>query len=162
MKKMISMLAVAAGFLAARPEAATDYYRVQGNLCYSTTQGMSGQYAQHGIGNSSSTQAMYLACPVTIPEKNYTEGTLNFTGYDRSGNDNISCTMNWTDNTGNAYSFVTSNTTGSDNYNVKFGNTVRVSPVGAQKIMWVSCRLPPTYNGGWMSVLTGIYVWLNY
>jgi hypothetical protein len=154
------MLAVAVGIFAARSEALTDYYRVYGNSCYSITPGLMGEVSQHGLGNTTSAQGMKVACPVTIPEKNYTEGYLSFSGYDRSGNDNLSCTMNFSNNTGDVLNTVTSNTTGSG-HGIKFGNGVRVTPTGAQKIMWITCRIPPTYDG-WMSLLTSVYMTLNY
>lgn len=160
-KHAITMLAVAAAILATRSEAVTDHYRVYGNTCHSITPGLMGEVSQHGLGNITSAQGMRVACPLTIPEKNYTEGSLSFTGFDRSGNDGLSCTLNFSSNNGDVFNTVTSNTTGSDNFAIKFGNTVRVVPTGAQKIMWITCRIPPTYNG-WMSVLTAVYVTVTY
>ena len=161
MKHTIKLLAVAAGIFATVTEADTDYYNVHGTNCHSTTLGLMGEAAQHGLGNGNSAQALTVACPVTIPEKNYTEAYLNFSGYDRSGNDNLSCTLNFSDDTGNSFSTATSKTTGSSNYSIKYGNAVRIYPTNAQTVMWINCRIPPT-NNGWMSVLTSVYTTLSY
>lgn len=161
MKHSMMMLALAAGIFASRSEAVTDYYNVYGNSCYSTTPGLMGEVSQHGLGNISSAQGMKVACPLTIPNRNYTEGYISFSGFDRSGNDALSCTMNFSSNNGDVLNTVTTSTIGSSNYAIKYGDGVRVSPTGAQKILWITCRIPPTYNG-WMSVLTSVYVSVTY
>lgn len=161
MNNTIKMLAVAAGILAIRSEAATNYYSVHGSICHSITPGVMGEVAQHGLGNNSSTQALTVACPITVPYRNYTEGYLSLSGYDRSANDYLSCTMNFADDTGNSYNTATSKTTGSSNYDIRYGNGVRVSPTATGSMMWITCRIPPTYNG-WMSVLTSVYATMTY
>jgi hypothetical protein len=159
----MKMLVLVAGIFATKSESfTTNYYRIHGASCHSTTPGLTGEAFQYGIGNPSSTQALNVACPVTVPELNYTEGYLAFLGYDRHGTDAVSCTMNFTNNDGSISNSVSTATTGSDLSKVKYGNGVRVSPTGVQKILWLNCRIPPTYNGGWMSILTSLYIGLTY
>jgi hypothetical protein len=159
----MKMLVLVAGIFATKSESfTTNYYRIHGASCHSTTPGLTGEAFQYGIGNPSSTQALNVVCPVTVPELNYTEGYLAFTGYDRNGADDLSCSMNFSNNDGNVLNSVSTATTGSDLSKLKFGNGVRVTPTGAQKILWLGCRIPPTYNGGWMSILTALNINLKY
>jgi hypothetical protein len=141
----MKMLVLAAGVFATKSESYTDYYRIYGTSCHSITPGLMGEVFQYGIGNPSSTQALNVVCPVTVPELNYTEGYLAFTGYDRNGADDLSCSMNFSNNDGNVLNSVSTAT-----------------PTGAQKILWLGCRIPPTYNGGWMSILTALNINLKY
>jgi len=152
---------VVAAVFAAKSEATTDYYRIYGNSCHSITHGLTGEYAQHGFGNNSSTQALTVVCPVTVPDENYSEGYIGMAGYDRHPTEILSCTMNFSSPDGNVLNTATSKTSGSDNFNVKYGNGVRVSPTSDHHILWESCRIPPK-SGGWMSVLTSVYLNLTY
>lgn len=59
-----------------------------------------------------------------------------------------------------ALNTVTTSTIGSG-FGIKYGDGVRVNPTGAQKIMWITCRIPPTYNG-WISTLTAVNMGWTY
>lgn len=163
MKKAMTILFLAAGIFAAKSQAAYTYsYEIHGSSCHSTTPGVMGEASQYGLGNNSSTQALVVVCPITVPQQRYIEGYISLSGFDRHGTDNLSCTMNFSSEDGYGLVSAKSSTSGSDLSKVKYGNGVRVSPTAANDILWVSCRIPPTYNSGWMSMLTSVYMTLSY
>jgi hypothetical protein len=161
--KAMKMLVLVAGIFATKSMAETEYFTIYGNSCQSTTEGLMGQVSQHGLGNPSPTTALNVVCPVTLPVRspNYSEGYISLSGFDRHGSEGVSCTMNFSSITGDVINSVTSTTRGSSISVIKYGNGVRVTPSATSENLWVTCRIPPTYNGGWMSVLTSVYFGLT-
>lgn len=162
MKSALSILVMVAGILATKTAANTDQYEIHGSSCHSTTPGLMGEAAQWGLGNNSPTQALVVVCPVTVPQKNYTEGYISLSGYDRHPTDALSCTINFSSDDGGGLNSAKSSTTGVDLTKVKYGNGVRATPTATRNILWVSCRIPPKDSQGWMSVLTSVYFTMTY
>jgi hypothetical protein len=159
MKNAMKILAMAAGIFATGSEAASNYYKIYGNSCFSATPGLTARITNSGIYNPSSTEAMTVICPITVPDVNYTEGYIGFSGWLRNATDNLSCTLNFssTDGLGTNSNKATISTSGAF---VQYASA-RVNPAAGNSNAWVHCRIPKTYDAT-PSYLTRVVLTLTY
>jgi hypothetical protein len=162
MKKKLSLaLTLAAALMGARAASATTYadYLLQGNSCVSTTPGNTGIYTQWGPYNGSTTAAMNVTCPLTLPNKSYIYAYLFVEGFNRNSADKLSCKINATGWDGYNYSGNTATlSTNSPSYQIA---TTTISPSGGYGNLYVNCHIPPaTGNGG--SFLSTVYLQVGY
>lgn len=162
MKYAIKFLFLVAGLCAARSaEAATYYYNLHGNSCFSTTPGLVGNISNTGIWNSSSSTAMVVSCPLQIPDRAYTQQYIGIAAYNRNSSGPVSCTFGMISDDGKGVTSATATIVGTG-ADVKYASA-RNFPSATQNNPSVTCRIPPLpAGGGSFSFLTSVYIVLDY
>jgi hypothetical protein len=162
MKHAIKFLFLAAGLCAARSaEAATVYYNLHGNSCFSTTPGLVGGLSNTGVWNPSSTSSMVVSCPLQIPDKAYTQQYIGIAAYNRNSNGPVSCTFSMIGDDGKGVTSATATIVGSG-ADVRYASA-RNYPAATHGNPSLTCRIPPLpAGGGSFSFLTSVYIVLDY
>jgi hypothetical protein len=162
MKDAMKFLFLAAGLCAARSaEAASLYYNLHGNSCFSTTPGLVGNTSNTGVWNPSSTTAMTVSCPLQIPDKIYTQQYIGIAAYNRNINGPVSCTFSMISDDGKGATSATASIVGTG-ADVKYASA-RNFPAATHVNPSLTCRIPPLPSGGGsFSFLTSVYIVLDY
>lgn len=140
--------------------AATVDVLIHGNSCVSTTPGVTPVYTQYGIYNGSTTTALNVTCPISLPNHNYTSGYIQMTAWTRNSPDAVFCNFSATDAFGNSpYS-----TRATAYYNQGNPQIVGANLGGnvSSPYLYLTCHIPMQSAALGKSYLSSIYLAASY
>ncbi len=143
-----SLLSAAAYVVSPQAHAFSFGYFYLGESCVNRSPSVNPYYFSGAIGNPSTTEWLYVDCPMDRSSTTYDTGTVDvidqngYTGYD------VSCAhvgVHWNSNTATYYTGGTKNSSGvgTQKQTLSFAAVKGVFPT----VYYYSCGIPPAYSG---------------
>jgi hypothetical protein len=124
-----------------------------GSSCVPYGSNRSPSYSRSSIYNLSASQSLDVDCPAVHDDKNIARGWVRV--IDQHYSDKVSCTLNSIYFSGSsAYGWWSGQESSGSSSSLQHLAFVGNSPVNSTSHYYLSCRIPPTYNGYPSSVIS--------